>query len=64
MKRDIIVLIYFLILFISISLLVNIGKEVSLPGFRTFDTGSHMNHVSVMFTFTLYLRSAKRFHNK
>ena len=35
-KRDIIVLISFLILFVSISFLVNIGKEMSLPGFRGF----------------------------
>ena len=35
-KRDIIVLISFLILFVSISFPVNIGKEMSLPGFRTF----------------------------
>ena len=35
-KRDIIVLISFLILFVSISFLVNIGKEMSLPGLRTF----------------------------
>ena len=27
-------LIFFLILFVSISFLVNIGKEMSLPGFR------------------------------
>ena len=33
-KRDIIVLISFLILFVSISFLVNIGKEMSFPGFR------------------------------
>ena len=33
-KRDIIVLISFLILFVSISFLVYIGKEMSLPGFR------------------------------
>ena len=33
-KRDIIVLISFLILFVSISFLVNVGKEMSLPGFR------------------------------
>ena len=33
-KRDIIVLISFLILFVPISFLVNIGKEMSLPGFR------------------------------
>ena len=33
-KRDIIVLISFLILFVSISCLVNIGKEMPLPGFR------------------------------
>ena len=37
-KRDIIVLISFLILFVSISFLVNIGKEMSLPGFRTLHT--------------------------
>ena len=37
-KRDIIVLISFLILFVSISFLVNIGKEMSLPGFRTFNS--------------------------
>ena len=34
-KRDIIVLISFLILFVLISFLVNIGKEMSLLGFRT-----------------------------
>ena len=34
-KRDTIVLISFLILFVSISFLVNIGKEMSLPGFRS-----------------------------
>ena len=33
-KRDIIVLISFLFLFVSISFLVNIGKEMSVPGFR------------------------------
>ena len=33
-KRDIIVLNSFLILLVSISFLVNIGKEMSLPGFR------------------------------
>ena len=33
-KRDIIVLISILILFVSISFLVTIGKEMSLPGFR------------------------------
>ena len=32
------VLIFFLILFVSISFLVNIGKEMSLPGFRTEGT--------------------------
>ena len=36
-KRDIIVLISFLILFVSISFLVNIGKEMSLPGSRKND---------------------------
>ena len=35
-KRNIIVLISFLILFVSISFLVNIGEEMSLPGFRGF----------------------------
>ena len=34
-KRDIIVLISFLILFVSISFLVHGGKEMSLPGFRS-----------------------------
>ena len=33
-KRDTIVLISFLILFVSISFLVNIGKEMSFPGVR------------------------------
>ena len=33
-KHDIIVFISFLILFVSISFLVNIGKEMSLLGFR------------------------------
>ena len=33
-KRDIIVLISLLIPFVSISFLINIGKEMSLPGFR------------------------------
>ena len=39
-KCDIIVLISFLILFVSISFLVNtcIGKEMSLPGFCNFPT--------------------------
>ena len=36
-KRDIIVLISFPTLFISTSFLVNIGKEMSLPGFRSFE---------------------------
>ena len=35
-KRDTIVLISFQILFVLISFLVNIGKEMSLPGFRTY----------------------------
>ena len=35
-KRDIIGLTSFPILFASTSFLVNIGKEMSLPGFRTF----------------------------
>ena len=35
-KRNIIVLISFLILFVSISFLVNIGEEMSLPGFLRF----------------------------
>ena len=35
-KRGIIVLISFLILFVSISFLVNIGKEMSLPRLRNF----------------------------
>ena len=35
-ERDIIVLISFPILFVSTSFLVNIGKEMSLPGFRNF----------------------------
>ena len=39
-KRDIIVSISFLILFVSISFLVNIGKEMSLPGFRRNPTHS------------------------
>ena len=34
-KRDTIALISFLILFVTISFLVNIGTEMSLPGFRT-----------------------------
>ena len=38
-KRDIIVLISFLIVFVSISFLVNIGKEMSLPGFRKYASG-------------------------
>ena len=36
-ERDIIVLISFLILFVSISFLANIGKEMSLPGFCTLN---------------------------
>ena len=39
-KRDIIVLISFVILFVSISFLVNIGKEMSLPGFCAVDLKS------------------------
>ena len=41
-KRDIIVLISSLILFVSISFLVNIGKEMFLPGFRTICPFSHI----------------------
>ena len=41
-KRDIIVMISFLILFVSISFLVNIGKEMSLPGFRTDETPHYL----------------------
>ena len=36
-KRDIIVLISFPTLFVSTSFLVNIGKEMSHPGFRSFE---------------------------
>ena len=36
-KRDIIVLISFPTLFVSTSFLVNIGKEMSLSGFRSFE---------------------------
>ena len=39
-KRDIIVLISFLILFVSISFLVNIGKEMSLSRFRRWSPAS------------------------
>ena len=50
-KRDIIVLISFLILFVSISSLVNIEKEMSLPGFRkkvpTYASESHTKHRKV-----------------
>ena len=35
LKRDIIVLISFLIIFVSISFLVNIGKEMSVLGFHS-----------------------------
>ena len=35
LKRDIIILISVPILFVSTSFLVNIGKEMSLPGFRS-----------------------------
>ena len=42
-KRDIIALISFLILFVSISFLVNIEKEMSLPGFRIFLTLFSLN---------------------
>ena len=45
-KHDIIVLISFLILFVSISFLVNIGKEMSLPGFRRI----HLNSVMIRLT--------------
>ena len=47
-KRDIIVLISFLILFVSISFLVNIGKEMSLPGFRNTFIVSKIHAVSVI----------------
>ena len=40
LNRDII-LISFLIIFISISFLVNIGKEMSLPGFRICANGTY-----------------------
>ena len=38
-KQNIIVLISFPILFVSTSFLVNVGKEISLPGFRYKKTG-------------------------
>ena len=44
-KRDIIVLIYFPILFVSTSFLVIIGKEMSLPGFRTLSIFISLSHV-------------------
>ena len=43
-KRDIIVLIFFLILLVLISFLVNIGKEMSLPGFRTLALSDSANN--------------------
>ena len=49
-KRDIIVLISFLIIFVLISCLVNIGKEMSLPGFRTIT--SYIIFVSMYVTIT------------
>ena len=42
-KRDIIVLISFLILFLSISVLVNVEKEMSIPGFRTNEEHYHLD---------------------
>ena len=45
-KRDIIVSISFLILFVSISFLVNMGKEMSLPGFRI--PGFRINEIFVV----------------
>ena len=55
-KRDIIVLISFLILFVVISFLVNIGKEMSLPGFRTPFTSysCDKNHTPIIPFFFLF----------
>ena len=43
-KRDIIVLISFLILFVLISFQVNIGKEISLSGFRNIQYRCFNSH--------------------
>ena len=56
-KRDIIVLVSFPILFVSIFFLVNIGKEMSLPGFRkvmmTRFTNKHIDcSISILFNVT------------
>ena len=48
-KRDIIVLISFLIFFVSISFLANIGKEMSLPGFRSLVTELGCNFLNELF---------------
>ena len=57
-KRDIIVLISFLILFVSISLLVNIGKEMFLPGFRNLCSKDRpLLNISVMYMEKMKLKN-------
>ena len=62
-KRDIIVLVSFLILFVSISFLVNIGKEMSLPGFHNGRTSLPTSYLvidyfiyvlSQIYTYSIY----------
>ena len=47
-KRDIIVMISFLFLFVLISFLVNIGKEMFLPGFRRYSIRSSLLQKDVL----------------
>ena len=56
-KRDIIVLISFLILFVSISFLVNIGKEMSLPGFRKIKFKIYSHYCLQMTLLVLVIQS-------
>ena len=60
-KRDIIVLISFLILFVSISLLVKIGKEMSLSEFRSLMTPAF---ISIMLESVTPFSSVKNSRNR
>ena len=61
-KRDIIVLISFLILFVSISFLVNIGIEMSLPGFRIIIITIILINIKVLVCSCVYMPISGKTH--
>ena len=59
-KRDIIVLISFLVLFVSISFLVNIGREMSLPGFHNSNPVLVSNFVFASTCYFMYMYNGQK----